>query len=416
MTPRFLPRTRTRPPLACAGIRTGVAASAATAVLLLCAAVGPATAAPTAPTASPSPSASALRLPGIPARLDATTTCTEGSATVMTQVPWAQRVLGLAEAGLLTEGAGVMVGVVDTGVSAKAAALSGRVTVQPGAGSDCVGHGTFVAGLIAAAPRSGVGFAGVAPGARIFAARGTDATGNADAKTVARGIRAAVDAGCRVVTVSAALAHNDSSLASAVRYAGAHDVLLVAPAVPDDTSSVQDETASPTRFWPAAAPAVVSVVDFGADGKRPDGALEPADPDLAAPGDLVSGIGPSGHGHFVGSGASFAAAYVAGAAALVRAYHPDLTAAQTADRLERTGYPADVPRLDVNGALTGVLSSGPVTEPPAATGFRVLAVVGDGGTVRRAGALTAACAALALALAATAALRHRAHARRGEHA
>jgi hypothetical protein len=334
----------------------------------------------------------------------------------MTQVPWAQRVLGLAEA-VLTEGVGVTVGVVDTGVSPKAAALSGRVTVQPGAGSDCVGHGTFVAGLIAAAPRSGVGFAGVAPAARIFAARGTDVTGNADARTVARGIRAAVDAGCRVVTVSAALARSDSSLSSAVRYATAHDVLLVAPAVPDGTSSAQGATASPTPFWPAAAPGVLSVVDFGADGKRPDGAFEPAGPDLAAPGDLVSGIGPSGDGHFVGSGASFAAAYVAGAAALVRAYHPDLTAARTADRLKRTGYPADVPRLDVNGALTGVLSSGPAAaEPPAGTGFHVLAVVDDGGTVRRAAALIAACAALALALAVTAALRRRSRSRTGEHA
>ncbi|MEQ6027900.1 S8 family serine peptidase [Streptomyces salinarius] len=334
----------------------------------------------------------------------------------MTQVPWAQRVLGLAKVDLLTEGAGITVGVVDTGVSPKAAGLSGRVTAQPGAGSDCVGHGTFVAGLIAAAPRPGIGFVGMAPAARIFATRGTDVAGNTDARTVARGIRAAVDAGCRVVTVSAALSRSDSSLASAVRYATAHDVLIVAPAVPDGTPSTQGATASPTPFWPAGAPDVLSVVDFGADGGRPDGAFEPASPDLAAPGDLVSGIGPSGDGHFVGSGASFAAAYTAGAAALVRAYHPDLTAVQTADRLKRTAYPADVPRLDVNGALTGVLPPGPAAEPPAAAGFHVLAVVGDGGTVRRAAALTAVCAAMALALAVAASLRRRAHRRTGGHA
>ncbi|MFF8593829.1 S8 family serine peptidase [Streptomyces sp. NPDC015220] len=392
---------------------------ASAAALLLCAAVAPAAAAPASPGASPAPSSSAgaLRLPVVPARLGAmATACTGGSGTVMTQVPWAQRLLGLGRAGLLTDGAGVTVGVVDTGVSTKAAALSGRVTARPDAGSDCVGHGTFVAGLIAAAPRSGVGFAGVAPGARIFAARGTDATGTADASTVARGIRAAVDAGCRVVTVSAALAANSSALSSAVRYATAHDVLLVAPAVPDDTSAGRDRTSSATPFWPAAAPGVLSVVDFGVDGKHPDGALQPLEPDLAAPGDRVSGIGPAGDGHFVGSGASFAAAYVAGAAALVRAYRPGLTAAQTADRLERTGYPADVPRLDVDGALTGVLSPAPATEPPAATAFHAIAAVHDGGTVRRAGALTAGCAALALALAATTALRRRARAGTGEHA
>ncbi|MFQ6146791.1 S8 family serine peptidase [Streptomyces seoulensis] len=381
------------------------------AALLLCAASLPAAA---ASEASPSPSSSAgeLTLPVVPAQLGAeATVCTKGSSTVMTQVPWAQRLLGLDKAALLTDGEGVTVGVVDTGVSTKAAALSGRVTAQPDADSDCVGHGTFVAGLIAATPRSGVGFAGVAPGARIFAARGTDTSGTADASSVARGIRAAVDAGCRVVTVSAALARDSSALSSAVRHAAEHDVLLIAPDVPDAASTGQVRQAVATPFWPAAASGVLSVVDFGVDGKRPDGAPAAFEPDLAAPGDLVSGIGLAGDGHFVGSGASFAAAYVAGAAALVRAYHPDLTAAQTADRLERTGYPADVPRLDVNGALTDVLSSAPVAEPPDATAFHTLTAVHDGGAVRRAGALTAACAVLALALAATAALRRKARAR-----
>ncbi|WP_394816577.1 S8 family serine peptidase, partial [Streptomyces lancefieldiae] len=46
----------------------------------------------------------------------------------------------------------------------------GRVTTaSPASGTDCIGHGTFVAGLIAAAPRPGTGFAGVAPEARIVA-------------------------------------------------------------------------------------------------------------------------------------------------------------------------------------------------------------------------------------------------------
>ncbi|MFE6894440.1 S8 family serine peptidase [Streptomyces sp. NPDC057694] len=325
----------------------------------------------------------------------------------MTQIPWAQRLLGLRRAGLFTEGEGVTVGVVDTGVATRAPALSGRVTAQAGAGNDCVGHGTFVAGLIAAAPRSGVGFAGVAPGARIFAARGTDAAGTPDAATVARGIRAAVDAKCQVVAVSAALTRNTSALASAVRYAAAHDVLLVAPAVPDTASTASDPSPSPKSSWPAAVPGVLSVVDFGIDGNRPTGALQPARADLAAPGDQVSGVGPAGKGHFVGSGASLAAAYTAGAAALVRAYHPELSAAQTADRLRGTAYPADVPHLDINSALTGVLSDGPVTARPSPAAFRMLGLVHDGGAVRLAGLLAAGCAGLLLILVAATALHRR---------
>ncbi|MFF5408533.1 S8 family serine peptidase [Streptomyces misionensis] len=377
-------------------------------ILAVTVALGASTGQAAAATPSPSPSASELRLPVMPARLDGTApTCTQGSGTTMTQVPWAQRLLGLSRAGLFTDGSGITVGVVDTGVSTRADVLSGRVTVQSGAGSDCVGHGTFVAGLIAAAPQSGIGFTGAAPGVRIFAARGTDAIGDPDASTAARGIRAAVDAGCRVVTVSVALPRNTPALASAVRYAAAHDVLLVAPAVPDGTDNGQQQTAAPVSFWPAAERSVLSVVDFGADGSRPDGAFQPADVDLAAPGDQVSSIGPTGHGYFVGSGPSFAAAYVAGAAALVRAYHPQLTAEQTAERLRRTGYPGDVPRLDVNSAITGVLPARVPTAGPSSAGFRALPAAHDGGVVRSAVSVAAGAAGLALVLGAAAAARRR---------
>ncbi|MGC0379690.1 S8 family serine peptidase [Streptomyces sp. SAI-229] len=385
--------------------RRGRAVRALALTVLLCAVAGPAAAA--SPT--PSPSSGELRLPVVPNRVDASSEgCTKASTTVMRQVPWAQRLLGLGRAALFSDGTGVTVGVVDTGVSAKAAALSGRLSARPGADSDCVGHGTFVAGIIGAAPRTGVGLAGVAPGARIFSARGTDAAGTPSAPLVALGIRAAVDAGCEVVVVSAALPENTAGLAAAVRHATAHDVLLVAPAVPDDPDTAREAQASPASFWPAAAPGVLSAVDFGVDGTRPDGALRPAAADLAAPGDQVTGIGVAGSGHFVGSGPSLAAAYVAGTAALVRAYHPELTARQTAERMESTGYPADVPRLDVNGALTGVLPARTPDRPAPARGIRVLGASDDGGAVLRAGVLAGGCGALGLGLWAASALRRRA--------
>lgn len=69
------------------------------------------------------------------------------------------------------------VGVVDTGVSSSAPALKGRITAVGDAGTDCVGHGTFVAGLVGAAVADGVRFAGVAQQARILAVRGSDARG-----------------------------------------------------------------------------------------------------------------------------------------------------------------------------------------------------------------------------------------------
>ncbi|MET8566419.1 S8 family serine peptidase [Streptomyces flaveolus] len=311
---------------------------------------------PQARAASPSPSPAPLRLPVLPLRVDTSSgTCTKGSSTVMKQVPWAQGVLGLSRAALHGDGAGVTVGVVDTGVAAKAGVLSGRVSAQRGADGDCVGHGTFMAGLIAGAPRDGVAFTGVAPGARIYSARGTDAGGTADASLVANGIRAAVDAGCRVVVVAAALPASTAALRDAVRHAAERDVLLVAPAVPDDSDATSGDQQAVADFYPAASPGVLSVADFGPDGSRATRAALPSGVDLAAPGDQLTGPGPSGPGHFLGSGASLAAAYTAGAAALLRARYPHLSASETARRLVRSGYPADPPRLDLNGALTGVL-------------------------------------------------------------
>ncbi|MFJ3673620.1 S8 family serine peptidase [Streptomyces sp. NPDC090106] len=151
----------------------------------------------------------------------------------MTAAPWEQRSLQLTRVRSAGTGAGVTVAVVDTGVSAAAPALAGRVTVSGGAGADCVGHGTFVAGLVAAAPVAGVSFAGVAPGVRILAVRGTDGRGAATVATVARGIRAAVDGGAGVVVVSPALTEDSAGLRAAVGYAARHDTLIVAAAVPD---------------------------------------------------------------------------------------------------------------------------------------------------------------------------------------
>ncbi|WP_405815189.1 S8 family serine peptidase [Streptomyces sp. NBC_01390] len=312
-------------------------------------------AAPAASAADGSP----VRLPVMPSRLDADDACTGTSAERATSVPWEQQSLQLPRAWQFSAGAGVTVAIVDTGVSTTAPALKGRVTAVGEAGQDCVGHGSFVAGLIAATTTDGVRFAGVAQQARVVAVRGTDARGTATAASVAAGIRAAVDAGAKVIEVSPALERGSAALTSAVEDAVAHDALVVAAAVPDppakrSAASASGDVPVPRAYWPAAQEGVLSVVDVDAKGGRPDNALVPRDADLAAPGDGVVGPGPRGSGHYIGSGASFAAGFVAGAAALVRSVHPGLNAAQTASRLVSTAYPDVVPRLDPYAAVTSV--------------------------------------------------------------
>ncbi|MFI5998697.1 S8 family serine peptidase [Streptomyces sp. NPDC051362] len=320
------------------------------------------------------------RLLVIPSKLSDGQACTGPSDQRASALPWAQQSLGLARTWALTQGDGVTVAVVDTGVAQQVPTLHGRVTAVGSAGTDCVGHGTFVAGLIAAGPAKGVKFAGTAPAARIIGVRGTDERGISTEASVAAGLNAAVDAGADVIEVSPALVKRSGTLRTAVARAVAKDALIVAAAVPDVPQRASRTPKPPRDYWPAAEPGVLSVVDFNADGSRPDGALLPRSADLAAPGDGVVGIGPKGTGHFIGSGASLAAAYVAGSAALVRSTHPGLSASAVSETLTATAYPADVPRIDPYAAVTSVRGgelpqdaapgSGPVELSPDGDGAR----------------------------------------------
>ncbi|MFF9059610.1 S8 family serine peptidase [Streptomyces sp. NPDC014882] len=319
-------------------------------------------AAPTAP-AAPDPSSGspgsgdpgATLLPPLPVRLGEGNPCTGASDRTATGAAWSQTALGLSRAQRISRGAGVTVAVVDTGVAPGVPSLSGRVEAVDGAGEDCVGHGTFAAGLIAAAPEKGSGITGVAPQARILALPGTDDRGVPSARRVAAGIRTAADRGAQVIYVGQALPAGRSELTAAVAHATRRDALVVAPAAPDAVSREEqgpDGEMPEGPYWPAAAPGALAVVDFGPGGVRQRNAPPAHEPDLSAPGSAMVSVGPEGTGHYIGSGASLAAAGVAGTAALVRAYHPDLTAAEVARRLLDTAYPSDIPRLDPYAALS----------------------------------------------------------------
>ncbi len=330
---------------------------------------GPVSASAATPTPSPTASAG-VQLPLIASSLDAGhAVCTKASETQVGAVSWAQQRLGLAQANRYSQGKGVRVAVVGTGVSPKAVGLSGRVEADGAAAEDCVGHGTFLAGVIGASAVPGSGFAGVAPQARLLAERGTDQWGVPSTALTAQGIEAAVDGGADVVLVSAALSKDTGALRAAVEHAADKDVLLVAPAAPDTapkSTSAQASDPPPSDYWPAAADGVLSVVGVDIVGDRPQDVPQPLHADLAAPGVAVTGIGPAGKGNYVANGSSVAAAFAAGTAALVRAHQPDLTAAQTAARLRATAAHAPVPLLDPTAALSTVLD--PSAPSPAPEG------------------------------------------------
>ncbi|MFE8950253.1 S8 family serine peptidase [Streptomyces sp. NPDC007856] len=382
-----------------------VASVLGTALTLLAPAVAAADSSPAGAASSASPGS--VRLPVMPSSLTSgDSECTKPSKVHLDAVPWAQQSLGLGRVGRYTGGAGVTVGVVDTGVAPDARRLGGRVEADGAAAEDCVGHGTFVAGLIAASLSPNGGLSGVAPEARIVAERGTDRSGIATAAGVAQGIRDAVQSGATVVDVSAALPAPTPELTAALAFAAGHDALVVAPAAPDGTAdeSGPGSAAAPAAYWPASADGVLSVLDVDIDGARAQDAYVPRHADLAAPGSGVTGIGPRGSGLYIGNGPSLAAAFVSGAAALVRAHQPGLTAAQVAARLRATAAPAAVPLLDPYNALSAVLPTVRSAPGHADGSVHLAAPAHDSGTVRNAVLLGAGCALLAASVGAAAAL------------
>ncbi|MCB5182311.1 type VII secretion-associated serine protease mycosin, partial [Streptomyces antimicrobicus] len=256
--------------------------------------------------------------------------------------PWAlQRVL-LDALWAETKGKGVRVAVIDTGVDRANPQLSSAVDVGAGKDlldpkggdgtNDTVGHGTKVAGLIAARPQEGTGFVGLAPEATIIPIRQNDERQTGKADTLADAIEHALGKGAQIINISQDTTvpmTEDSKLGQAVRKAVAANVVVVASAGNDGLKGEKRKT------YPAAFPGVLAVASSDRNNERA-AFSQPGDfIAVAAPGvDMVSTV--PGFGQCVDNGTSFSAPYVAGLAALLRAQHPDWSAQEIIWQIERT--------------------------------------------------------------------------------
>ncbi|MFH8984511.1 type VII secretion-associated serine protease mycosin [Streptomyces varsoviensis] len=248
------------------------------------------------------------------------------------------------------KGKPIRVAVIDTGVDIKNPQLKDAVDAKSGVDllpkpkdenkeappggptTDVVGHGTKVAGIIAARKAPGTGFVGIAPEATIIPIRQNDEKGTGNTTTMATGIEKAVAAGAAVINISQDTAtplKADSALERAVEKAIAANVVVVASAGNDGLDGKVKQT------YPAAYPGVLAV---GASDRNNERAAFSQSGDfvgVAAPGvEMVSTV-PKG-GQCVDNGTSFSAPYVAGVAALVRAKHPDWTPQQVIAQIEQT--------------------------------------------------------------------------------
>jgi subtilisin family serine protease len=225
------------------------------------------------------------------------------------------------------DGTGVTVAVVDTGVASHPD-LQGRVLegksflngVASNGAIDDNGHGTHVAGTIAAVANNGTGVAGVAPGARILPLKALDSSGSGSLADVASAIVFAADNGAKVINLSLGSSGASTTMQNATQYAASKGVLVVAAA---GNGGV---TASPS--YPAADPTdqVIAVAAHDELNQPASFSQDGAYIDVAAPGVRVLSTYLSSNYVYL-NGTSMAAPHVAGVAALLLSAKPGLARA-----------------------------------------------------------------------------------------
>jgi hypothetical protein len=263
----------------------------------------------------------------------------------------------------------VRVAVIDSGVDLSHLELDGKVVAARsfvgGQPTDEQGHGTFVAGEIAAVVDNARGIAGLAPSARLLIAKVVRDDGRVSPRVEAQAIRWAVDRGARVVNVSLGgvrdpqdRRHSGFSRVEqrAVDYATAHGALVVASVGNNPYPGIRSW---PFASFPAALDHVLGVGSYGHAGDVSDFSnRDDTYVDLVSPGEDMfsllpraltsknpgcaeqgySSCGPREYRH--ASGTSFSAPQVSAAAAMLFALRPGLSPDQVSTLLERTATSA----------------------------------------------------------------------------
>ena len=276
----------------------------------------------------------------------------------------------------------VPVAVIDSGVDASHPELAGKVVgarsfVGGSARVDPLGHGTFVAGIIAAGLDNGIGIAGLAPSAELLVGKVVSSSRTIPVEAEAKAIRWAVDRGARVINMSLGGIRDPidpnrdtySRLeADAVAYAVSNGVVVVAA-----VGNADQAPYSPWGYasYPAALPHVLGVSALSESGSVPKFSnRDKIYNDLAAPGERILSIFPRpltarfpacseqgysscGHEEYrEAQGTSFSAPQVSAAASLLYSLRPTLHPEQVTAILEQTAADLD-PTTGCPGCLKG---------------------------------------------------------------
>jgi hypothetical protein len=317
-------------------------------------------------------------LPALPA---AAAVDAPGDAIRDTQ-EWVFSMLNVQPAWQVTEGAGVTVAVIDSGVDGDVSVLSGGTVIS---GPDFTGlhtspqnanwgdHGTWMASIIAGHGTDGGydGVMGIAPQAKVLSIRvipdkgdpGYRAYNDEPEQTIqdelADGIMTAVKDHAQVISMSIGYSAPSSVVRNAITYAYQHGTVLVASSGNsggNDTRHGKGSTGMAPVSFPAEYPGVLGVGAVTIEGTPASFSSGNLSVQVAAPGKGVPAQGRNGS-YYTVDGTSPACALVAGVVALIKSRYPAISPAQVAEALRTSAQQTPAGSYDVNTGF-GIVNAG----------------------------------------------------------
>jgi subtilisin family serine protease len=265
------------------------------------------------------------------------------------ELPWGVDQIDAELAWVTSTGAGVKVAIIDTGIDKDHPDLVANIkpgvnfvakgrTVDPNKWDDDNGHGTHVAGSVAAVDND-IGVIGVAPQAWLYGVKVLDKRGRGYLSDVILGIEWAIDNHMQVINLSLGTSSDVQSLHDAVDAAYAEGIVLVAAAGNSGDTNPDDDVIYPAKYG-----SVIAVAATDSNNTRASWSGDGPAVELAAPGVAIYSTWKGGE-YDTKSGTSMASPHVAGTVALLLAANPELTPDEvratlqtTADDLWATGF------------------------------------------------------------------------------
>jgi len=248
---------------------------------------------------------------------------------------YALNLMGTKEAWNITVGvSSLKVAIIDTGIDIFHEEFSGRISalsynsVSEKVGLDHVkddfGHGTMVAGVIAATKDNGKGIAGIAQNIELLVIKANNPNlGTFSDTSIIEGIYYAVDNGAKIINLSLGGSSRNQVMIEALKYAESNEVLVIAASGNDGTLGVKYPAAYEQTLAVSAIDQTQTITNFSNYGEQID---------LSAPGSQIITTA-NNNGYVTSSGTSFAAPQVSGVAALIYSHFGNISLDEVKTRL-----------------------------------------------------------------------------------